>query len=76
MSSDDSHSHDKEPIILTSPRRLAKGIVIMVAMMAIGAAILLPLFNTMYKNPPPVTQIRTEESAAPERACRQQAPLV
>ena len=67
MSSDDSHSHDKEPIILTSPRRLAKGIVIMVAMMAIGAAILLPLFNTMYKNPPPVTQIRTEESAAPEQ---------
>jgi plastocyanin len=68
MSSDDSHSHEKEPIILTSPRRLAKGLVIIVGMMAIGAAILLPFFADMAKNPPPVTQIRTERPAA------QQAP--
>jgi plastocyanin len=67
LSSDDSHSHEKEPIILTSPRRLAKGIVIIVAMMAIGAAILLPLFNTMYENPPPVTQIRTESPPSTEQ---------
>ena len=68
MSSDDSHSHEKEPIILTSPRRLAKGLVIIVGMMAIGAAILLPFFADMAKNPPPVTQIRTERPPA------QQAP--
>jgi plastocyanin len=67
LSSEDSHRHDKEPIILTSPRRLAKGIIIIGVMMAIGAAILLPLFNTMYKNPPPVTQIRTESPAATEQ---------
>ena len=36
MSSDDSHGHDKEPIILTSPRRFGKGIVIVVVTMAIG----------------------------------------
>jgi plastocyanin len=69
-SDDDSHSHDKEPIILTSPRRLAKGLVIIVAMMAIGAAILIPFFGAMAKNPPPVTQLRTERSAAQQ----QQAP--
>jgi plastocyanin len=67
MSSDDSHSHEKEPIILTSPRRMAKGLVIIVAMMAIGTAILIPFFEEMFENPPPVTQIREEEPAAEEQ---------
>jgi plastocyanin len=71
MSSDDSHSQDKEPIILTSPRRLGKGIIIIVAMMAIGAAILIPFFGAMAKNPPPVTQLRTERPPAQQQ---QQAP--
>jgi plastocyanin len=34
---------------------------------AIGAAILIPFFNQMYENPPPVTQIRTERPAAQEQ---------
>ena len=34
--------------------------------MAIGAGILIPLFEEMYENPPPVTQIRTESPAAEE----------
>src|SRR5919108_77968 len=71
MSSDDSHSQDKEPIILTSPRRLGKGIIIIVAMMAIGAAILIPFFGAMAKNPPPVTQLRTERPPAQQQG---QAP--
>src|SRR5215218_5282226 len=71
-SDDDSHSYEKEPIILTTPRRLAKGLVIIVAMMAIGAAILLPFFGDMAKNPPPVTQIRTERPPAQQQ--QQQAP--
>jgi plastocyanin len=66
-SDDDSHSHDKEPIILTSPRRLTKGLVIIVAMMAIGASILIPFFGAMAKNPPPVTQLRTERPAAQQQ---------
>jgi plastocyanin len=72
MSSDDSHGHEKEPIILTSPRRLAKGVVIIVIMMAIGAAILIPFFGALAKNPPPVTQLRTERPAAQQQ--QQQAP--
>jgi plastocyanin len=66
MSSDDSHGHDKEPIILTSPRRFGKGLVIVVVTMAIGAGITIPLFDEMFEIPPPVTQIRTESPAAEE----------
>jgi plastocyanin len=66
MSSDDPHGHDKEPIILTSPRRLGKGMVVIAVTLAIGAAILIPLFDEMFEIPPPVTQIRTEEPAAEE----------
>jgi plastocyanin len=39
---------------------------------AIGAAILIPFFNQMYENPPPVTQIRIESPAAEEE--EEQAP--
>jgi plastocyanin len=66
MSSDDSHGHDKEPIVLTSPRRFGKGLVIVVVTMAIGAGITIPLFDEMFEIPPPVTQIRTESPAAEE----------
>jgi plastocyanin len=64
MSHDD---HNKEPIILTSGARLGKGLIIVVAMLAIGAGILLPFFDDMYANPPPVTQIQTEEPEEPEQ---------
>jgi plastocyanin len=39
---------------------MGKGLIIVVVTMAIGAAILLPFFDAMYANPPPVTQIRVE----------------
>jgi plastocyanin len=58
--SHDEHGHEKEPIILTSGRRMGKGLLIMVITLAVGAAILVPFFDDFYKNPPPVTQIRTE----------------
>ena len=74
MSSDDPHGHDKEPIILTSPRRLAKGLIILIVTIAIGAGILIPFFNQMFEIPPPVTQIRTETPAAEEREEEGQAP--
>jgi plastocyanin len=37
-------------------------------MLAIGAAILIPNFHNVFKNPPPVTQIRTATSAAQQQA--------
>jgi plastocyanin len=65
-SSHDSGSDEKEPIILTTPRRFGKGLAIVVVTIAIGAAILIPFFEDMAKNPPPVTQILTERPPAQE----------
>jgi len=45
---------------------LGKGLAIVAVTIAIGAAILIPFFSEMAKNPPPVTQIRTERPAAQE----------
>lgn len=37
---------------------MGKGMLILVITLAIGAAIIVPFFDEMYSNPPPVTQIR------------------
>jgi plastocyanin len=58
MSSHDEHNPEKEPIILTSPRRMAKGLAIVIVTLAVGASIIIPFFNDMYKNPPLVAQIK------------------
>ena len=44
----------------------------MIVTIAVGAGILIPLFEEMYEIPPPVTQIRTESPAAEEEG--EQAP--
>ena len=58
--SHDDHGHDKDPIILTSGRRMGKGLIIVIATLAVGAGIIVPFFDQMYSTPPPVTQIRPE----------------
>ncbi|HEU4605443.1 MAG TPA: plastocyanin/azurin family copper-binding protein [Nitrososphaera sp.] len=58
--SHEDHGHDKDPIILTSGRRMGKGLIIVIATLAVGAGIIVPFFDQMYSTPPPVTQIRTE----------------
>src|SRR5581483_2690853 len=48
---------------------MAKGLAIVIVTLAVGAAIIIPFFHDMYKNPPPVTQIKTSNPAptpAPE----------
>ncbi len=37
---------------------MAKGLAVMVIVVAVGASIAVPFFHDFYKNPPPVTQIR------------------
>lgn len=56
----ESHSHedDKEPVILTSPGRMLRGVLIVGITLAIAGGILITFFDEMYSNPPPVTQIR------------------
>src|SRR5687768_2250308 len=58
--SHDDHGHDKDPIIPTSGKRMGRGLIIVIATLAVGAGIIVPFFDEMYANPPPVTQIRTE----------------
>src|SRR5688572_6292564 len=55
----DDHDHDhKDPIILTSPGRMTRGLLIVGITLAVGAGILIYFFDEMVANPPPVTQIR------------------
>lgn len=61
----DEHEH-KDPIILTSPGRMTRGILIVGITLAICAAILIVFFDEMVANPPPVTQIRQPEQPGEE----------
>jgi plastocyanin len=58
-------SHDKEPIILTSPGRISRGIIIVGITLAIGAAFTVTFFDEMFANPPPVTQIKQPTPPTP-----------
>jgi plastocyanin len=56
-----TEDENHQSIIRTSPRRLAKGMAILVVVMAVGAAIAVPNWTNMTKYPPLVTTIQTEE---------------
>jgi plastocyanin len=56
-----TEDENHQSIIRTSPRRLAKGMAILVIVMAVGAAIAVPNWTEMVKYPPLVTTIQTEE---------------
>jgi plastocyanin len=51
---------DESPIIRTTGRRMAKGLAIIVIMIAFGAAIAVPNWHNFAKNPPPVSTITTQ----------------
>lgn len=72
--SHDEHGHEKEPIILTSGRRMGKGLAIMVITLAIGAGIAITFFDDFYKNAPPVTQIR--QPPPPEKPPQTGGPTI
>jgi predicted permease len=57
-------THDENPIIKTTTRRMAKGLAIIVIMMAVGAAIAVPNWHNFAKNPPPVSTITTTTPAS------------
>lgn len=56
----DDHDN-KDPIILTSPGRMTRGLVIVGITLAVGAGILITFFDEMVSNPPPVSLIRPPE---------------
>jgi plastocyanin len=59
-------THDESPIIRTSKNRLIKGLAIVVAVIAVGAAIAVLNWNQMAQTPPAVSTIVVESPAAPE----------
>jgi plastocyanin len=59
-----TEDENHQSIIRTSPRRVAKGLAILVVTMAVGAAIAVPNWSNMVKYPPLVTTIETEPSPA------------
>ena len=59
-----TEDENHQSIIRTSPRRVAKGLAILVVTMAVGAAIAVPNWSNMVQYPPLVTTIETEPSPA------------
>ena len=55
-------SHDESPITRTSSKRMAQGILIMVITLAVGAAIIVPFWQTMIHNPPVASTLKHEEA--------------
>ncbi len=66
-------THDESPIIRTSSKRMAKGILIVVITLAVGAAIIVPFWQTMIHNPPAASTLKHEE--APEIATGTQTSI-
>ncbi len=54
-------THDESPIIRTSSKRMAKGILIVVITLAIGAAIIVPFWQPMINHPPASSTLKHEE---------------
>jgi plastocyanin len=57
-------SHDESHIIRTSSKRMAQGLAIMVIVIAVCTVILVPNWNQMAKNPPPVSSIAVQPPTA------------
>src|SRR5687768_6247077 len=57
-------THDESPIIRTSSKRMAKGILIVVITLAIGTAIIVPFWQPMINTPPASSTIKHEEPPA------------
>lgn len=59
------HEHKDEPVILTSPGRMARGIIIVGVVLAIGAAVVVTQFQNFFSNAPPVTRLQPSTPPTP-----------
>lgn len=62
------HEHKDEPVILTSPGRMARGIIIVAVTLAIGAAVVVTQFDNFFSQPAPVTRLQPEGPETPPAA--------
>ncbi|MFZ0511006.1 MAG: plastocyanin/azurin family copper-binding protein [Candidatus Nitrosopolaris sp.] len=54
-------THDENPIIRTTGKRMAQGMAILVGVIAVGAAIAIPNWHNFASHPPPVSMITTTQ---------------
>jgi plastocyanin len=59
------HEHKDEPILMTSPGRMMRGIIIVVVTLAIGTAVVVTQFENFFANAPPVSQLPTGGTEPP-----------
>lgn len=59
------HEHKDEPILMTSPGRMFRGIIIVAVTLAIGAAVVVTQFDNFFANAPPVTKLQTGGTQPP-----------
>jgi plastocyanin len=57
-------TEDESHIIRTTSRRMAKGLAIIVVVIAFGAAVAVPNWHNFAKNPPPVSTITTKTASS------------
>ncbi|MEM3160330.1 MAG: plastocyanin/azurin family copper-binding protein [Nitrososphaera sp.] len=62
------HEHKDEPVLLTSPGRMARGIIIVAVTLAIGAAVVVTQFDNFFSQSAPVTRIQPETPPPPPPA--------
>lgn len=69
----EEHRHNNEengdkPLLMTSPGRMMRGIIMVGVTLAIGFAIVFTLWDEMFANPPPVTRLQAERPPPPPPA--------
>jgi plastocyanin len=52
------HEHRDESVLLTSPGRMTRGIIIVAVTLAIGAAVVVTQWENFFSQPPPVTRLQ------------------
>jgi plastocyanin len=67
-------TYDENAITRTTGKRMLQGILIIVIVMAVGAAIAIPNWHNFAKNPPPVSMVTTGTSSAATGGSAASAP--
>lgn len=59
------HEHKDEPILMTSPGRMTRGIIIVAVTLVIGAAVVVTQFDNFFSQPPPVARLTPDTTPPP-----------
>jgi plastocyanin len=62
---EEHHENSDKPMLMTSPGRMRRGIIIVAVTLAIGFVFVFTQWDALFANPPPVTRLQTGEPAPP-----------